>query len=284
MVKLKQAKADKPHEVFLYMLLTKKGLWKILIMAIAYITLGSICIALSILMTLLQMDFRVMLILGLCLFILCPLFALWGRYAEGKGKLIALGNKLVRNELKPAEFIKHYDTLRSSQDLVINKPSTEALLLLYTAYDALGDKESALSTIDEMISAASEKKKPFAKLIKVSALFSFGKIDEAEALFEKARTSKQDIICQNLTDAIFNTDRAMAMGDYKTVEFYTLKKLGQKVPKLDNLGLLILHAQLAEVYEKTADTDKAKLHYLYCAENGGETAVKNSAKAALERL
>ena len=58
-----------------------------------------------------------LLILGIIVYLLCILMIFWGRYAEGKGKLINLGNKLVRNELKPAEFILHYESLKIQMTL-----------------------------------------------------------------------------------------------------------------------------------------------------------------------
>ena len=135
-----------------------------------------------------------------------------------------------------------------------------------------------------MISVASVKKKTFAKLIKCSFLFSYDMIDEAEAIFTETRTSKQNFICQALSDAIFKSDRAMAMGDYKTVEAHNLKTLSQTFPKLDNLSRLILHYKLGEVYDKLQSYEKAIPHYKYCIDNGGETAIKESAKSALDRL
>ncbi len=265
------------------MYLTKKSLLKIVLVAICYFALGSICIALSIISAYFQTDYSILYV-GIALYLLCPILILWGRYAEGKGILINLGNKLVRNELKPAEFIKHYNDLKSSADLVINKPSIESLHLVATAYECLDDKENCLSTVDEMISVASEKKKAFAMLIKTSFLFSYGMIEEAEALFAEARRLKQNFICQALTDAILKTDRAMAMGDYKTVEFYNLKLLEQTFPKPDNLSKLAVHFKLGMVYEKLQELDKAASYYWYCVDNGGETALKDAAKSALEKL
>ena len=102
-----------------------------------------------------------LLILGIIVYLLCILMIFWGRYAEGKGKLINLGNKLVRNELKPAEFILHYESLKNSNDLVIKKSSVEVLQLVAIAYDSLDDKENVLVTVDEMIDIADDKKKAF---------------------------------------------------------------------------------------------------------------------------
>ena len=104
-----------------------------------------------------------MLILGIIAYSICVPVIILGRYAEGKGKLINSGIQLVRKELKPAEFIRQYETLKNTKQLVINKPGIEVLQLVALAYDLLDDKEAALTTVDEMIDAAGDKKKTFAK-------------------------------------------------------------------------------------------------------------------------
>ena len=88
----------------------------------------------------------------------------------------------------------------------------------------------------------------------------------------------------SLYDATLKSDRAMAVGDYKTVEAYSLKMLAQSFPKLDNLGKLVVHYKLGEVYEKLQDKEKAISYYQYCEINGGETAIKESAKEKLQQL
>ena len=208
----------------------------------------------------------------------------WGRYAEGKGNLVNLGNKLVRNELKPAEFIKHYEFLRNSNDLIICKPDIEILQLIAIAYDSLDDRENVLATVDEMIDIANDKKKAFVNLIKCSFLFSYEYIEEAELLFNEVQKQKLDFMCNGLADAILKSDRAMAMGDYKTVEAYNLQLLERTFPKLDNLGKLITNYKLGEVYEKLQDSSKAATYYQYCADFGGETAIKKSAIEKLKHL
>lgn len=266
------------------MFLTKKGFWKIAILAICYVVLGSFCVVMGIVFASLDIDPKFLFVLGAISYGLCPLFIVCGRYSESKGKLINLGNKLVRNELKPSEFIKEYQRLRNATDLVINKPSIEVLQLVAIAYDALDDRENCLATVDEMLAVASKKKKTFAKLIKSSLLFSYDMTEEAEVLFAEARASKQDFLCQALSDAILKSDRAMAMGDYKTVEIHNLKMLTQTFPKPDNLSKLIIHFKLGEVYEKLQNKEKAISYYKYCIDHGGETAIKGSAKSALDKM
>ena len=265
------------------MFLTKKGFWKIVIMAVCYFAIGSFCIVAGIVLSILDADANFLFVLGAICYALCPLIVFWGRYAEGKGKLINLGNKLVRNELKPNEFIKEYQRLKNSTELIVNKPGIEILQLVALSYDCLDDKENCLSTVDEMIAVAG-KKKMFAKLIKCSFLFSYNMIDEAEAIFTEARASKQNFICQALMDAIFESDRAIAIGDYKTAEAHNLKLLSQTFPKLDNLSKLVINHTLGKIYASLEDREKAILHYQYCVENAGETAMKESAKSALDRL
>ena len=88
------------------MFLTKKSVRKILIMAVCYFLLGSIWIVCSLLFVNLGLSAGFGWTLGVVTYLFGVLFVFWGRYAEGKGKFVNLGNKLVRNELKPAEFIK----------------------------------------------------------------------------------------------------------------------------------------------------------------------------------
>ena len=266
------------------MFLTKKGFWKIVLMTICYLAIGSFCMAAGGMLVALGADAKFIFVLGTFCYIMCPIIIAWGRYAEGKGKWVNLGNKLVRKELKPYEFIKEYQCLRNSDHLVVNKPSLEVLQTVAIAYDSLDDRENCLAVADEMIQIASKKKKTFAKLIKCSFLYSYDMIDEAESIFNEARASKQDLICTALMDAILKGDRSKATGDYKTAEAYNLKMLTQTFPKLDNLGKLIVHSNLGEIYEKTQNNEKAIPYYQYCVDHGGETAIKERAKAALEKI
>ena len=266
------------------MFLTKKSFRKILIMAICYFLLGSISIFLWFVFNSMGINENFLLFLGIVVYWLCILIVFWGLYAEGKGKLINLGNKLVRNELKPAEFIEQYESLKDSNDLVIKKPGIETLQLLAIAYDSLDDRKNALATVDEMIDIANDKKKAFVNLIKCSFLFSYEYFEEAELLFNEVQKQKLNIMCDGLADAILKSDRAMDIGDYKTVEAYNLQLLERSFPKLDNLGKLVTNYKLGEVYEKLQDSSKAATYYQYCADFGGETAIKKSAIEKLKHL
>ncbi len=156
--------------------------------------------------------------------------------------------------------------------------------MVAVAFDSLDDRENALATVDEMIDVASDKRKAFANLFKISFLFSYNKNEEAELLFDEVQKQKLDFMCQSIVDAILKSDRAMAIGDYKTVETYNLKMLERRFPKLDNLGKLVVHYKLGEVYEKMQDKEKAVAYYQYCATCGGETAIKESAIGKLQDL
>lgn len=266
------------------MFLTKKSLIKIIVIAVCYVLIGSICIIADNFIDNLGEPSDFLLILGIITYLLCVPIAICGYYAEGKGKLINSGNKLIGNELNPQEFIRQYELLKESQDLIIKKPNFEVLQLAATAYDALDYHEKALETVDEMLIVANDKKKILANIIKSSLLFSNGKIEEAEAIFEETQKQKMDIISKNVADVLLKTDRSMAMGDYKTAQIYNLNLLERKFPKPNNYTRLIAHYMLAETYEKTLDNENAISHYRYCTENGGQTAIKKSAKDALERL
>lgn len=259
------------------MFLTKKSFIKIFVAVICYFLLGSVSITLWAIFRNMGISEKFFLIFGIILYLLCVLVAFWGRYAEGKGKLVNLGNKLVRNELKPSEFIDKYENLINSTDLIVKKPSIEVLQLVTIAYDSLDQRENALKAVDEMIMIASEKKKPFASLFKASLMFLYDETEEAEALFNEIQKEKLDIISKGLVDCILKSDRAMAIGDYKTVEMYYLSLLQQTFPKLDNLGKLVINYKLGEVYEKLQQPEKAITYYKYCVDFGGETSIKASA-------
>ena len=266
------------------MFLTKKSLQKILLVTAVYFVLGSACILLFRLLSSMGLEGNVLLVLGIITYLLCPIVFFGGRYAEGEGKLINLGNKWVRKELKPAEFIKHYEQLREAEELVVNRPSVDALRVAVTAYDLLGDREKALETVDEMICIASEKKKNMAKLLKASLLFSYGEVQAADMLFSEVQTQTLDMICVALSDAILKSDRAMALGDYKTVEAYCLKTLSRPFPKPDKIDMLVCNYQLAKAYENSGEADKAITHYQYCADFGGETEMKSVSAEKLRSI
>ena len=163
------------------MLLTKKNIAKIAFMAILYFLLGSFSFAAGIYFYSLGVHGNDLFIIGAVVYALCPLVALWGRYAEGTAKMLNRYNKLVGQQLKPAEFIKEYEDLKASPELVVCKPGYNLLGCLCAAYECLNEHERALEIADEAISVAG-KKKPRAMLLKVSLLFSCGKTEEAESL------------------------------------------------------------------------------------------------------
>ena len=76
------------------MFLTKKSFRKILIMAICYFILASIAISLWAVFNSMGIKENFLLMLGIIVYLLCVLIIFWGRYAEGKGKLVNLGNEL----------------------------------------------------------------------------------------------------------------------------------------------------------------------------------------------
>lgn len=265
------------------MFLTKKALRKCILSTLVFVVLGILCVCLAFLAADPQIDTG-MLYLGIGCLLFSPLLFILARYSEGTAKLVNLGNELVHKQLQPGDFLKLYEFTRHAPDLVVNKPRLDVLQLAAVAYDCLNNKDNTLAVADKMLTVASEKKKTYAKLLKVSFLFGFGMVEEAEALFVEACNEKQDIMSQALTDAILKSDRAMAMGDYKTVEIYTLNRLAQTFPKPTNLSKLICHFRLGEIYEKLNEPQKAIPYYQYCINYGGKTAIKEPAKTALERL
>ena len=141
------------------MFLTKKSILKIVLIGTLYFLLGGVCIIFWSLFKTMGYSEKILLALGIVLYALIVPIIFSGWYAEGKGKLINLGNKLVRKELKPAQFIEHYDSLMNSNELVVKKPSIEVLQLIAISRDVLDNKEDALRTIEEIIATTDYQEK-----------------------------------------------------------------------------------------------------------------------------
>lgn len=266
------------------MFFTKKSIFKILALISLYFLLGVAC----------GIGYRALLIidisvpflnkLSLFAYSMCIPIFLIGRSAEGKGILLNAGNKLVRNELRPADFIDLYNSVKNDTNLVIANPRIEVLQQVLLAYDLLDDREMALATVEEMITVAGEKKKAVATILKASLLYSHGRVEEAEALFELAQKMKLNAMANMLMDAVLKGDRAKAIGDYAVAEAYNLKVLERKFPPLANSEKLITHYVLGEIYEKLQENEKAIFHFQYCLMNGGETTIRKDALKKLEEL
>jgi len=266
------------------MFLTKKGFRKALIMSVCYFALGSICFLLAAHFENMDVGAELLWGLGMFTYLLCVPVFFCVRYTEGKGKVILLGSKLVQKELRPAAFIKEYESLKNDKSLVINKPSIDVLMIVASAYDSLDDRVNTLKTLDELVAVAGEKKLAYATALKASVLYAYGTIEEAEKLFAQAQKMKLDATCTALLDVVLKSDRAFAMGDYEVAEAYYLRLLEQKFPKLDNFVRLAAHYKLGEIYEQLEKTEKAISYYQYCVNNGGETAIKLSAIEKLQHL
>ena len=266
------------------MFLTKKSLLKIIIIAIIYFVLGSICFPLGMLLTLLGLDNTIIIVLGIFCLVAGALILVMGRYVEGKLNLENKAITLIRKELRPADFLAEYECLINSNDLVVNKPSFEMLHYVAAAYSLLDQTEKVSEIFEEMMAVVPEKKKTYALFLKAGLLYERGRTEEADKLFEETYKLKLDFSAKAQADIVINAFRAIAKGDYKLAELYYLKSLECTFPKPDNLSKLIFHYELAKLYEKMQENEKAIPHYQYCAENGGQTAMRESAKAALERL
>ncbi len=108
--------------------------------------------------------------------------------------------------------------------------------------------------------------------------------EEAQALLVEIQGQKLDVLSTAMMDIIIKTDRAMAMGDYETAKAYYLQMLENESKKSDNYAKLARNYKLGEIYENLNDKEKALPYYTYCAENGGETAIRPLAISAIERL
>lgn len=266
------------------MFLTRKALNKITLLTAAYGILGVFCFIVAGIFAGLLIANKLLIILGIVSLILGIIFRTIGKYAEGKGKLINSGNKLIFHELRPAEFIRLYEEKRDCPDNVLSKPDFDVLQLLTTAYDALGDTDHELETLDQMLSVGCEKQKATAHLLKSAVLFSMGKVEEADLLYSEVQNGKMSLLAKTTADIIMRSDRAMALGDFTTAETYYKQMLTKTFPKSTPLSILYAHFHLAKIYSQTKRIEEAKIHCRYCVENGGETGIQSEAAAMLNTL
>ena len=264
--------------------LTKKARKKSLIYLGLFIALGCAALIVAGIFSLMLIKSTELIIIGVISLVLGVVVYFSGRYTEGKGKLLINGNKLINNELRPAEFIRAYEEARDCPDNVVSKPDFDILSLVTAAYGSLDENEKALETIEQMIAAVPEKKKAHAQLLKAAVLFDMGKTEEAEELFNRVQSEKLNLITKGMADTILKSDRARAMGDYKTAENYYNQVLTRTFPKNTPLSLVATHYNLADIYCRTDRTCEAKTHLEYCVQNGGETAIKKDAEEKLKVL
>lgn len=266
------------------MFLTKKSLAKIRLLTGLFYLVGAFCFAVFGVYESMDTECKDLAILGILSIFLGIIFRAAARYSEGKGNLIISGNKLVLQELRPAQFIKLYEEKQNCADNVIARPDFDVLQLLATAYDALGDADRSLETLDQMFLLASKKKKTYVKLLKSSILFNIGKDKEADVLYREVLSEEKDWMTKATLEIAMKCDRAIAIGDFITAEAYTKEMLSKTAPKPTPLSILYAHFNLAKIYYLTHENDEAKLHLNYCVENGGETGVKQEAVKMLNDL
>ena len=261
------------------MFLTRKALRKIRLIVGAFCVEALVCFIVFGVFTYLEVESIALAIIGIICLFLAVSFRAIGRYAEGKAKLLANGNKLVLYELRPQIFIQMYNEARDCPDNVISKPDYDVLRVLAAAYDSCGDSNGALEAIEQMILVAKENQKPHAKLLKAAELFDMGKTDEANQLYSEVTNGKMDAMAKMIADIVMKSDRAMAMGDFAVAEAYFKNRLTKKsLPKPNPLEVLTNHFALAELYCKTERSEQAKPHLEYCIKNGGETNIKTKAE------
>ena len=256
------------------MFLTKKSLTKIWLLTGAYLVLAAFCFFIAIVFAVFQIECMTYIIIGTLCLAASPLIYKFGRYAEGKGKLIAKGNKLILHQLRPAEFVRLYEEKRNDPGNVVSEPDFEVLQMLASAYDALGYADRALEAAELSLAVAPKKKVPRAKLSKCSLLFSSGRFDEAEAIYSDVLSGELDMMSKYLADVLMKSDRALALGDNTTAEAYFRQSLAKSSTPL---SILYAHYHLAKICYRTNRTEEAGVHRSYCIENGGETGIQQEA-------
>ncbi len=260
------------------MFLTRKALKKIKLLVGVYCGLGAFCLIMSIVFVCLNMEIKFLIILGVLALFLGFVFNKFGRYAEGKGKLLNLGNKLVLHQLRPAEFVRLYEQARDCPDNVVSLPDFDVLKMLATAYDAMGEVDLMLEVLEQMLTISDGSRQAQAKLLKSSVLFDMGKIEEAEKLYSEVLNSKMGVITKSMLDDVMQMERAIALEDFTTAEAKLKTSIANPRYSKIPLSALYLHMDLGRVYCKTNHLVEAKECFEYCIENSGETSVKASAE------
>ena len=264
------------------MLLTKKDRLKAILLGVIYFLLAVIIDFISSFFTYLSGD-RVLVVCEVILAVMCPLSIISCLWAYGN-KILTRATKLVYNELRPGQFIEEYDALRNSPNLVVNKPSQSVFQLVAYAYYLMGEREKCLETYDEMIKTANAKKRPYATLLKVSAMYEYGMCDEAEKLFLETQRGKLTLVQVGLVNNVIKHERAMVRGDYNIAESSMHEIIGRDFPKPNNSELLVCHWRLAKIHMEKDEIDLAIPHLDYCATSGGETAIRTEAMKKLSEL
>ncbi len=266
------------------MFLTKKALFKIWFMTITYAVFGVIWFLMPIVHTALRPDSVKYVIFGSICLLLALLFYKWGRIAEGKGKLLRKGRKLIYFEMRPAEFIRLYEEARDCPSNVVSEPDFDVLTMLAAAYDALDDEEHELEILEQMSRIEFKNKATHVKILKASVLFDKGRKEEAEEIYDQVLQDEKNPLITAMFESVTKCDRALAMGDYAVAEEYCKQQLIRSFPKPTPYGDVVNHFKLAEIYCKTNRSDEAKQHLNYCIKNGKELPIVNKAREMLEKL
>lgn len=256
------------------MYINKKSLTKIWLLVGAYLALGTFSFLISILFAILEIEGNFHIIAGCFCLAVAPLTYAIGRYAEGKGKLINSGNRLIFHQLRPAEFVRLYNEKRDDPSNVFSKPDFDVLQLLVAAYDALGETERALDAVEQMLTISPEKKLVRAKLLKCGLLFDIGRSEEADTIYRDVISRKLDMMSKYFSDVVMKSDRALALGDDTTAEAFYRQALTQKSTPL---SILYAHYHLAGICYRTNRIEEAEEHRNYCIQKGGETVIQQKA-------
>lgn len=200
----------------------------------------------------------------------------------GVSPFLSKYNKLVENDLRPAEYLEYYNKAVNAPDLVVKKPDLNVLKTVMDSYEFLNDEEGQKRILAEMLETQTGKYLVRARLTEISLKYSEGRIEEADAALAEIERSSPDAVARQYISNIRRYSRAKATGDYLTAETYCLTLLG-RVKKRKALCLAV-HYGLAEIYAASERYAEAKEQLAFCTENGGETAYPARAKEMLDSL
>lgn len=206
-----------------------------------------------------------------------------GIYAESVSKPFAEGTRLVRKELQPKKFIEMYKE-KSDGDNVVSRPRFDMLELLYTAYDLTGDKSGRASAIEIMKAEMKPSYKGKIAVYAADEAYRDGDIENGDRLLSYAEEHDGSSTVSAMADAVRKTSKAKAEGDTATEEKYYAGLLSaQGLFKADNAAVLTARWRLYHIFKSSGRDAEAEEHLTYCADHGGNTAIRKAAKAIISR-
>lgn len=198
-------------------------------------------------------------------------------YADGKAKLVAEGEKFVRQKLCPEKFIEAYNG-KINEKNVVCRPDIDVLELLITAYRLGLDRRGEYGAILEMKKLPGRFAAARAMIFEAEYRYAEGDVAEGDKLLEEAiETKPTSSVIHASADIARKTARAMAVRDGNAADYHESVIGRTGVFKADNASRLLSAWDLYQIYSSSNDGEKAKKYLEECASSSGKTAIKSRA-------